>query len=693
MIAFTGSTATPQAKAGINRRLEPVDYPHQLFPHPWGVIYKELIVDEGKEPQWRTLARKLQATDLDAIFALEHTSIGVRFGKLTKYLMIDIDIRSLCHPEVNQREWDRLMKALEDVGLTDRIIVRSSHSGGLHVYFWFGEELETYKVAQLLWSVCRAGCFELRGGNIETFPNAKKYTLFPSMYNGHRLPLQPESGGLLLDEYFEEIETLDPWGEFCYRVHTSEQDMEELKRKLAWGARYHKKYARYLGCDALCNSAADWKQSLIDRLKLGWTCQGQTNELVRVACVMAWVFGDGTRNDAEVVEKLGNLSGYKEFCRHQHEMDDRVEDWMDCITKQYWPYCRPDMRPFAAMRYEQPPEAKPKSTKLHDDVMDRLRQVVAAVVDRPLPEKVGEIVKMIQEKAKEMFGKGFGINTLYRPQYASEWRILVEKVQTQMERAFSQSSGEPEETKKSPSNPVAESVFSDFSSMKVCFQVKILALDFLLLVDRGLHSATSLLTDRSIRPENLVSDKGCLIETDEFISFTNGYMTPGAAPEAISRPNQSSSTLDSSASPPATLEVGDGSENGKCSTLRIQMNQPRLLGVNDQVEFEQFGEVLDSGSESVQSNLREIMENANSPPSESLFFSAWVRTFAASKKVVDRMSAEAREPLNPTLYHQAMLAERVRLFWAGVPPSWAKFARDRFARMKIDPGWPPGYCE
>jgi hypothetical protein len=562
MIALTRSTVTPQASAGINRRLNPVEYPHQLFPCHWGAIVKELLVEEGEEPEWATIRYKIQATDLDRIFASEDTLIGVRFGKLTKYLVIDIDIRSLCHPEVNKNEWNRLMKALEDVGLTDRIIIQSSDSGGLHVYFWFGEELETYKVAQLLWSVCHLGGFELRGGNVETFPNAKKYTLIPSMYNGHRLPLQPESGSILLDEYFEEIDTINPWGEFCYRVQTSQQDMEELKRKLAWGERYHKKYARYSGAAGLCSSAAEWQKSLIDRLTLGWTSKGQTNELIRTACVLAWVFGDGSRNDAAIVEKLVNMPGYREFCGHQHEIEERVKDWMDCVTKQYWPYCRPDMRPFASMRDEQPVKAKPKENKVQDEVMDRLRQVVAAVVDQPLPKKIGEIVQLIQEKAKEMFGKGFGINTLYRARYASEWRFLVDQAQAQIQQAFSSGECEPEGAKKTPSNPVSESIFSTCTSMKVGVLVKIAALNFLLAVERGIDSVTNLLTDRL---ENLEFETGCLIETDKFISFTNGYMSPGAAPAAISRPNQSFSALDLSASPPA---IGDAVDRASWGLLQ-----------------------------------------------------------------------------------------------------------------------------
>jgi hypothetical protein len=89
----------------------------------------------------------------------------------------------------------------------------------------------------------------------------------------------------------------------------------------------------------------EWQQDLIDRLNLGWTSPGQTNELIRSACVLAWVFGDGSRNDGIIVEKLVNMPRYKEFSGNQQEMEKQVKDQMDCVTKQYWPYCRPDMRP------------------------------------------------------------------------------------------------------------------------------------------------------------------------------------------------------------------------------------------------------------------------------------------------------------------------------------------------------------
>lgn len=525
----------------LQNTTSPTPQPHLLFPHHWGAIAAEMP-EVGEKPDWRTVKYKLQASDLDRLFASEQDLVGVRFAKHTKYLLIDIDIRSLCHPAVNKTEWDRLLKALEDVGLTDRIIIRSSHSGGIHIYFWFSEAIETFKIAQLLWSVCHKDGFALRAGNIETFPNAKKFTLTPSLYNGHRLPLQPASGSILLDEDLEEITTFDSWAEFCHLVSSSHQNMEELKRKLLWGEKYHKKHCLYRGGIAVGPSAAEWLKSLEDRLDLGWTGHSQTNELIRVACVKSWVFGDGSRDDAFVIQQLQGLPGYQEFCGHQHEIADRVQDWMDCVTKQYWPYCRPDLRPFASMKTEQPAEQAPvpkkKSTKLQDDVFDRLRKTVAELIDRPLPTKIGEIVQMIQAKAKELFGKVFSIGTLYHYRYAPEWRILVDKAQSQIQQAIYPIQDDLTPILKSTPNLDIENTLPKLTPMKMGYLLRTSIINFLVVVDKGIEFITDSLV---ISDSDLAFETGCSIETDKFISFTNGYSAPGAASTAISNPNQSTS--------------------------------------------------------------------------------------------------------------------------------------------------------
>jgi hypothetical protein len=175
----------------------------------------------------------------------------------------------------------------------------------------------------------------------------------------------------------------------------------------------------------------EWRQSLEDRLKLGWTERGQTAEIVRSACVKAHIFGDNRRDDATIVQEVIGLPGYEEYCEHQHEIVGYVTDWMD-VTSKYWSHWR-SKRQQVIVRKEQPPQKEPKakSTKRRDDILSRLRQIVTVLATQPLPTKNVEIVQMIQSKGKEMFGKKFSINTLYSYRYKAEWYFLVEMAQAQ----------------------------------------------------------------------------------------------------------------------------------------------------------------------------------------------------------------------------------------------------------------------
>jgi hypothetical protein len=174
-----------------------------------------------------------------------------------------------------------------------------------------------------------------------------------------------------------------------------------------------------------------WQQSLEDRLKLGWTDRGQTEEIVRSACVKAHIFGDGYRDDQAIVQEIISLPGYIEYCDHQHEIVQYVTEWME-VTSKSWSRRRRKVQPSQQEQpLQKPPKAKARSTKLQDEVLSRLRQTVAALADRPLPTKIGDIVQMIQAKAKEMFGKVFSVGTLYNYRYRKEWRILIEIAQSQ----------------------------------------------------------------------------------------------------------------------------------------------------------------------------------------------------------------------------------------------------------------------
>jgi hypothetical protein len=41
--------------------------------------------------------------------------------------------------------------------------------------------------------------------------------------------------------------------------------------------------------------------------------------------------------------KNNHSRGYKEHCQHQEKIVERLEDWMQCVLKRYYPYGSPEM--------------------------------------------------------------------------------------------------------------------------------------------------------------------------------------------------------------------------------------------------------------------------------------------------------------------------------------------------------------
>jgi hypothetical protein len=520
-------------------------YIHQLFPHHWSAILAENI--PGVRPEWKTLQYKIQASELDRLYESPSELIGVRFGKTTKYALIDIDKYSPYHPEVSKSEWDRLLTTLEDVGLIDKIIVQSSFSKGLHIYLWFPQELPTFDVAQLLWATFTANGFSIRSGDLETFPNAKVYTPIPSLYAAHRLPLQPHTGSILLDEYLDEIQTRDQRHFFCYRASNPQQDMDLVRKKIIWAEKYFKKHR--LQKTGLGTSATDWKRCLDERLKLGWTESGQTNEILRTACVRSWVFGYSSDVDA-VHQVVLETPGYREHCQHQDEIIERLQDWMMCVMKRYYPYGRPDLAGQVGDSLSVVPanlteRVRPRSTVRQNNVLERLRGVVGAIVESAieLPGKIGDLVLLLQEKAQELYGTSFGINTLYSSKYEPEWRVLVEEVEHQSEQELSHVYVSLETEEKKRSNPVSKSTFSHFCSMKVCFflRIRLSCTQFIFKVFiscfNSLQSFVEFSTSQSRTESELqiVQEDG--IE-ENLISFTYGNMPVSAEKISINKTDE-----------------------------------------------------------------------------------------------------------------------------------------------------------
>jgi hypothetical protein len=174
-----------------------------LFPHGWKWIYAE-TPKRGSKPEWETV-KKFPLTPVEqwSLHQDENCIIGIRPNKATRWGILDIDITSPYHPQNNLEALPLIQRTLEDIGIVRTLICQSSHSGGLHLYLPLPEIIGSYGLAVALKMHLSAAGFNLRGGQLEIFPNVKRY--IPeghghSAYNGVRLPFQPNTGFLCLDQ-------------------------------------------------------------------------------------------------------------------------------------------------------------------------------------------------------------------------------------------------------------------------------------------------------------------------------------------------------------------------------------------------------------------------------------------------------------------------------------------------------------
>ncbi len=123
-------------------------------------------------------------------------------GAKTSYVMFDIDRGSQFHPNHDPLAIDQLKAALEvQLGLNDAIVIQSSYSGGLHLYFPLEKPIASWKIAEAIALVVEAAGFKVKDGQLEIFPNNRNQHQL--LYKAHRLPLQ--MGSYLLNQEFEPI--------------------------------------------------------------------------------------------------------------------------------------------------------------------------------------------------------------------------------------------------------------------------------------------------------------------------------------------------------------------------------------------------------------------------------------------------------------------------------------------------------
>ena len=305
-----------------------------LFPHRFDYIWAEYSTP-GVQVEWKTESRHPLS---DRLIQQNAHLYGVRFGAETNYCLLDIDIGSLYHPNRDPFAISRIAAALEPLGLVSYTACTSSYSNGLHFYFPFQQTQSSWQLAIALACLLENAGFKLQPGQLEIFPNPKPYATEGnlSLFNAHRLPLQ--IGSYLLDEAFQPIwsDSLTFVKQWQLSQRHNDIDCKALKQILKQAKRKH---------FGISGKAEKFVNDLNAEIELGWTGAGQTNRLLGRITMRAYIFHhilsgseplEGKALIDKIVQTARSLPGYQEWCRHQHEIEHRAEEWARCIENSHY---------------------------------------------------------------------------------------------------------------------------------------------------------------------------------------------------------------------------------------------------------------------------------------------------------------------------------------------------------------------
>jgi hypothetical protein len=402
----------------------------QLFPHRFDFIYAE-HPNPGDRPDWKTEDRHPLS---DRLIQEGAYLYGVRFGKQTDYLMLDIDRDSLYHPHSDRFAIARLLAALEPLGLVEAVAVTSSYSGGIHLYLPFQKAQETWAIAHVVSTLLANAGFKLKPGQLELFPNPKPYSEAPSLYAAHRLPLQ--AGSYLLNRdcqpiYGEQTTFVQRWQ---FAQHRNEIDQRTLKRVLQQTKRQRYK---------LSGKAEKFLHDLNIEVLAGWTDSGQTNYLLGRIAMREYIFGHVQRGSAPltgedlaaaICEVARSLPGFDAYCSHQVDLEQRAMFYTRSIqSSHYYPFGSKHQAKTALLpELTEPPKPNWNQTQAQG-ARDRIQNAVTDLLHQnALPQPITARKNAIKtygigsqtlKKHKELWHPNY-----FKPKQAAESHPVQEEV-------------------------------------------------------------------------------------------------------------------------------------------------------------------------------------------------------------------------------------------------------------------------
>jgi hypothetical protein len=398
----------------------------KLWQHRFDFLYAP-HPEPNTAPNWRTERRYPLA---DRTIEQGEQLHGVRFGKTTAYVMIDIDRSSAYHPDRHADKICRIRQAMESIGLVESLVCTSSDSGGLHLYFPLDEAQKSWAIGIAVTALMERQGLKVKPGQLEVFPNARPYNRsgFPALFNGHRLPMQ--NGSLLLNQNLEPLlwSNQDTFAQHWHRAQQRNQVDQVAIQRLVKTRR--QKFA-------VTTSAEKFLNDLNATIQEGWTDNGQTNHILGRIAMRSYIFGEvlyaaepltGDALVEDVIKIAQQLPGYDEYCNHHHDLETRAREWSRSIEQgnRYFPYGRKELKTIDLKDPVKENNRDLWNQKQSNDARQRIQDAIADLLNKE------KLASQTTARFNQLTEYGIGGSTLYK--YKDLWNPQILQIENPSER-------------------------------------------------------------------------------------------------------------------------------------------------------------------------------------------------------------------------------------------------------------------
>ena len=380
-----------------------------FFPHGYKFIYASGLDAKGK-PNWVTekrypiTARRLYDHWLD-----DDMLIGVRFGTNTAYGMLDIDKNSPYHPHRNEEQFRGILQALEDIGLVRPLIMQSSFSEGLHVYYPLPDQVSSFALACGIKACLKSHGYEIASGVLEIFPNTKAFGTKenPTEFNGHRLPLQ--KGSYMLNDDLEKIGNDLDYFVFVWQMCQDSQDIDLLKVAIAEARANYQPPKLSRKTDEILK----WRDDLEKQIADGWTGNGQSNRLLYLMGKYARVFLGCADVDAiaKYISKTARATaGFLKFCGDIQRLEKKAKDIAQWCLNHHFPW--------GSKKTEQTKEVDMSKSERQAERIERIRLAVSELKNTgAMPQTIRGMAQAIAKTASVSMETLYDNKELWHPEF------------------------------------------------------------------------------------------------------------------------------------------------------------------------------------------------------------------------------------------------------------------------------------